>query len=89
MRIEAPRPVDVGRVARLWWPLAASWLLMGAELPLLSAVVARMADPEIHLSAYGSTVLPLSFMVEAPIIMLLSASTALSRTSSLKSSRFF
>lgn len=79
VRVEAPRPVDVGRVARLWWPLAASWLLMGAELPLLSAVVARMPDPEIHLAAYGSTVLPLSFMVEAPIIMLLSASTALSR----------
>jgi hypothetical protein len=79
VHVQPGRTVDVGRVVRLWWPLAASWLLMGAEMPLLSAVVARMADPEIHLAAYGSTVLPLSLMVEAPIIMLLAASTALSR----------
>jgi hypothetical protein len=52
---------------------------MSAELPLVSAIMARLADPKIHLAAYGGIVFPLSMIVEAPIIMLLSASTALSR----------
>lgn len=62
-----------------WWPLAASWLLMGIELPVLSAIVARLPDPEINLAAYGGVVFPLSLIIEAPIIMLLAASTALSK----------
>jgi len=52
---------------------------MAIEGPAISAVVARLADPEIHLAAYGGVVFPLSLFVEAPIIMLLAASTALSR----------
>jgi hypothetical protein len=52
---------------------------MGCELPALSAVVARLADPEIELAAYGSVILPIALVIEAPIIMMLSASTALSR----------
>jgi len=67
------------RVVRTWWPLAASWLLMAAEGPVMSAVVARLADPEIHLAAWGGIVWPLILLIESPIIMLLSASTALSR----------
>jgi hypothetical protein len=62
-----------------WWPLAASWLLMALELPVVSAVVARLDHPSVHLAAYGGIVFPLSMLIEAPIIMLLSASTALSR----------
>jgi len=52
---------------------------MGIELPALSAVVARLANPEINLAAYGGIVFPLSLIIEAPIIMLLPASTALSK----------
>jgi hypothetical protein len=66
-------------IFKTWWPLAASWLLMGAELPVLSAVVARLANPEISLAAYGGVVYPLALIVESPIIMLLAASTALSK----------
>ncbi|HYV50570.1 MAG TPA: hypothetical protein VE910_01605 [Dongiaceae bacterium] len=62
-----------------WWPLAASWLMMGLELPAVSAVIARLANPEIHLAAYGGVVFPLALLVESPIIMLLAASVALSR----------
>jgi hypothetical protein len=78
------------RVAQTWWPLAASWLLMGAEMPALSAVVARLAEPEINLAAYGGVVFPLALIIEAPIIMLLAASTALSKdwASYLKLRRF-
>ena len=52
---------------------------MAFELPALSAVVARLANPEINLAAYGGVVFPLSLIIESPIIMLLAASTALSR----------
>jgi hypothetical protein len=78
------------RVAQTWWPLAASWLLMGAELPALSAVMARLPHPEINLAAYGGVVFPLALIIESPIIMLLAASTALSKdwASYLKLSRF-
>jgi progressive ankylosis protein len=77
MEAASRRPVDTARIVRLWWPLAASWLLMAVELPMVTAVIARLADPKIQLAAYGSVVLPLAFVVEAPIIMLLAASTAL------------
>ena len=67
------------RVLTTWWPLAASWMMMGAEQPLVGAVVARLAEPEVQLAAYGSVVYPLALVVEAPVIMLLAASTELSR----------
>ena len=59
-------------------PLAASWALMGIELPLVAAVMARFPEPDINLAAYGGIVFPLALIIEAPIIMLLAASTALS-----------
>ncbi len=52
---------------------------MSIEGPALSAIVARLADPKINLAAYGGVVFPLALIVESPIIMLLAASTALSR----------
>ena len=73
----ATPPVTVARTLRLWSPLAASWLLMAVELPLLAIVVGHLPDEKIHLAAYGSIVFPLSLLVEGRIIMLLAASTAL------------
>lgn len=52
---------------------------MGAELPALSAFVARLPDPAINLAAYGGIVFPLALIIESPVIMLLAASTALSK----------
>lgn len=72
-------PLPLRRVVQTWWPLAASWLLMSFEQPMANIVVARLAEPEINLAAWGSIVFPLSLVIEAPIIMLLAASTALSR----------
>ena len=69
--------LTLGRILRLWWPLAASWLCMGAELPIFTAFVARLPESEVHLAAYGSLVFPIALLVEAPVIMLLAASTAL------------
>ena len=50
---------------------------MTVEMPALSAVIARLANPENNLAAYGGIVFPIALIVESPIIMLLSASTAL------------
>ncbi|MEE8392595.1 MAG: hypothetical protein V3S14_17575 [Anaerolineae bacterium] len=72
-------PLAMRRIVQTWWPLAVSWLLMAVEGPTMSAVVARLADPEIHLAAWGGIVWALALLLESPIIMLLSASTALSK----------
>lgn len=50
---------------------------MGLELPLVAATISRLVDPEVHLAAYGGVVFPLSLLIEAPVIMILVASTAL------------
>lgn len=52
---------------------------MGLEGPAISAVVSRLAEPKVNLAAYGGLVFPLALLVEAPIIMMLAASTALCR----------
>jgi hypothetical protein len=72
-------PLHGREVLRAWLPLAASWLLMGLELPAVSAVMARLPDPARSLAAYGGVVFPLALLIESPVIMLLAASTALSR----------
>jgi hypothetical protein len=71
--------VTFGDVLSSWWPLAASWLMMGLELPAVSATMSRLASPEVSLAAYGGVVFPVALAIESPIIMLLAASTALSR----------
>jgi len=63
-----------------WTPLAATWLMMAAEGPFLAAVIARMGDPKFNLAAYG-VAFSLAVLIEAPIIMIMSASTALVKDS--------
>lgn len=71
------RPLTPADVFATWWPLAASWLLMGTEMSLVSAVIARLDDTSFHLAAFGGLVFPFALLIEAPIIMMLAASTAL------------
>ena len=71
--------LEAPSVLATWWPLAASWLLMGAELPAISAVVGRQADAQIMLAAFGGVVFPIALLVESPIIMMLAASTSWSQ----------
>ena len=68
--------LTVPRVIRFWLPLAGTWLMMAAEGPFLAAVIARLADPTYNLAAYG-VAYSLALLVEAPVIMMMSASTAL------------
>lgn len=74
-----PSPVTAAVVFDAWWPLAASWLFMGLELPITSAAMARLPEATVGLAAFGGVVFPLSLLIESPIIMLLAASTALAR----------
>jgi hypothetical protein len=67
-----------GRIFRFWLPLAATWLMMAVEGPFLAAVIARLGEPTYNLAAYG-VAFSLALVAEAPVIMLMSAATALAR----------
>jgi hypothetical protein len=66
-------------IYRLWWPLALTWLMMAVEGPFLAAVIARMGESAVNLAAYGIAY-AFGLITEAPVIMLLSASTRLARS---------
>tara|TARA_Y100000588_G_scaffold70572_1_gene72398 strand:- start:1454 stop:2758 length:1305 start_codon:yes stop_codon:yes gene_type:complete len=74
----ASTTLDQRTILRTWLPLAASWLLMGAEIPMVCATLSHLADPVVHIGAYGM-VFGIALVIESPVIMLLTASTALSR----------
>jgi len=59
-----------------WIPLGATWLMMAVEGPFLAALIARLSDPKFNLAAYG-VAYAFALIVEAPDIMIMSASTAL------------
>ena len=52
---------------------------MSVANPGVSAVIARMPNPEVNLAAYGGIAHPISLIIESPIIMMLSASITLNR----------
>jgi hypothetical protein len=65
-----------GRIFAFWAPMAGTWVMMAAEAPFLAAVIARLAEPKFNLAAFG-VAYALAILVESPVIMILSASTAL------------
>lgn len=52
---------------------------MSCELPSVVAALSRLPHPKENLAAFGGVAFPIAFIIEAPIIMLLSASTTLCR----------
>ncbi len=72
------QPLTYRRIFWFWIPLAAMWLMMAVEQPLIAGFIARMKEPELNLAAYG-VVYSIALIIESPIIMLLTAGTALSR----------
>lgn len=71
-------PLTTSRIFWFWVPLGAMWLLMAIEHPILAAVIARLPKPEPNLAIFGVT-FSLALIIESPIIMLLTAGTALAR----------
>jgi len=70
------QPLTTKKIFIFWMPLAATWLMMASEGPFLAAIIARLNAPKINLAAYG-VAFSIALLVEAPIIMLMSAATAL------------
>ncbi|MDP3444825.1 MAG: hypothetical protein Q8T08_18355, partial [Ignavibacteria bacterium] len=64
------------KIFQFWFPLSATWLMMAVEGPFLTALIARFTDPEYNLAAYG-VAFSIALIIESPVILLLSASTAL------------
>lgn len=62
-----------------WYPLWLSWLAMALENPVTTAFISRMPNSTFHLAALAGIVIPISFLIEGPVISWLSASTALIR----------
>lgn len=77
--MQSPVPAEMisqRRILQFWLPLASSWLLMTAEMPLINAAIARLPDGETMIAAFGITA-SLSITIESPVIMLLASATAL------------
>lgn len=66
------------KILKFWIPLSATWLMMSVEGPFLTALIARMSNPEYNLAAYG-VAFAFALIVESPVIMMMSASVALVR----------
>jgi Na+-driven multidrug efflux pump len=74
--LNTKRELTQKTILAFWIPLAATWLMMSVEGPYLSALIARLAEPKFNLAAYGIA-FSLALIIEAPVIMMMSASTAL------------
>ena len=68
--------LTTGKIAKFWTPLAATWLMMATEGPFIAAIIARLPEPKFNLGAYG-VAFSFALIVESPIIMIMTASTAL------------
>ncbi len=73
---DSPANLSLKKIFLFWIPLAATWLMMSVEGPYIAALIARMPEPKFNLAAYG-VAFSFALIIEAPIIMIMSASTAL------------
>ena len=64
------------KILKFWYPLASTWLMMSLEGPFIAAIIARLPEPKFNLAAYG-VAFSFALIIESPIIMIMSASTAL------------
>ena len=70
------KTLNYKKIFLFWFPLAITWLMMSIEGPYLSAIIARMGEPKYNLAAFGIS-FSFALIIEAPVIMLMSAATAL------------
>ncbi len=74
--VELPKNLTYRRIFLFWGPLALTWLMMALEQPILIAFIARLSEAKLNLAAFGIAG-SFAMIIEAPVIMLMSASTAL------------
>ena len=70
------KELTTSKIFKFWLPLAATWLMMSLEGPFIAAIIARLPDPKFNLAAYG-VAFSFALVIEAPVITMMSASTAL------------
>ncbi len=75
-KVELTEKLTYRKIFLFWSPLALTWLMMAVEQPFLISFIARLGDAKYNLAAFGIAG-SFATIVEAPIIMLMSASTAL------------
>lgn len=68
--------LTIRQILSFWAPLAATWLMMATEGPFLAAIIARLPVPKENLAAYGIA-FSVALVLEAPVIMIMGATTAL------------
>ena len=68
--------LNARKIFKFWLPLAGTWLMMSLEGPFIAAIIARLVDPKFNLAAYG-VAFSFALIVEAPVIMMMTASTSL------------
>lgn len=61
-----------------WIPLAIMWLMMAVEQPAVTAVIARLPEPDLNLAAFG-VMFSIAIVIESPVLQMLSAATARAR----------
>ncbi len=76
---QSPRPLTLRETLAFYLPVAASWLLMALEGPIIYSFVNRLPETTDVTRAALSVVIGLSIWIEAPVIGLLSTSTTLAR----------
>jgi hypothetical protein len=74
--VDTTEKLTYRRIFLFWGPLALTWLMMAFEQPFLIAFIARLDDAKFNLAAFGIAG-SFALIIESPIIMLMSASTAL------------
>ncbi|MSO77258.1 MAG: hypothetical protein EXQ87_10175 [Alphaproteobacteria bacterium] len=70
--------LDGARIFRFWFPLAITWSIMAVEIPFLSALITRLAEPTENLAAFGLA-LSISMILECPVVALLPTAVRLAR----------
>lgn len=55
------------------------WLMMAVEQPAMTAIIARLPEAELNLAAFG-VMFSIALVIESPVLQMLSAATARSRT---------
>lgn len=75
-KVEIAEKLTYRKIFLFWGPLALTWLMMAIEQPFLIAFIARLNDAKYNLAAFGIAG-SFAMIIESPVIMLMSASTAL------------
>jgi hypothetical protein len=64
----ADTPLTGRRIFHFWLPLSVMWLMMGVEIYLVTAFIARLPDPKEQLAAFTLT-FSMALVVESPVLM--------------------